>query len=201
MIFVCCVVFSFLLTNSKNFNGASVGLAISQSMALTAMLQWGIRQSAEVQNQMMAVERVLEYRDLETEEKIVKKVVDKAWPKEGRIKFIDVVYRYAKEMEPALRGVNFEVNSCEKIGIVGRTGVSKLNHLQFISTEICFTFLKAGKSSLIGSLFRIAEIEGEILIDDVDTAEISLEQLRSKISIIPQDPVLFSGYLRYLIFV
>ena len=124
MIFVLCVVFSFLLTNSKNFNGASVGLAISQSMALTAMLQWGIRQSAEVQNQMMAVERVLEYRDLEDEEKVVKKVVDKAWPKEGRIKFINVVYRYAKEMEPALRGVNFEVNSCEKIGIVGRTGVS-----------------------------------------------------------------------------
>lgn len=124
MIFVCCVVFSFLLTDSKNFNGSSVGLAITQSMALTAMLQWGIRQSAEVMNQMMAVERVLEYRDLEPEEKEVKKVANESWPHEGRIKFNDVVYRYAKDMEPALRGVNFEVHSCEKIGIVGRTGVS-----------------------------------------------------------------------------
>lgn len=124
MIFVFCVTFSFLWSDSKEFSGASVGLAISQSMTLTAMLQWGIRQSAEVMNQMMAVERVLEYRDLEKEEKDVKKVADKTWPAEGRIKFNNVSYRYAEEMEPALRGVNFSVNSCEKIGIVGRTGVS-----------------------------------------------------------------------------
>lgn len=124
MCFVFVVTFSFLLTENKNISGASVGLAISQSMALTAMLQWGIRQSAEVMNQLMAVERVLEYRDLEKEEKEVKKVVDKAWPEKGQIKFNNVVYRYAKEMEPALRGVHFEVDSCQKIGIVGRTGVS-----------------------------------------------------------------------------
>lgn len=123
-IFIFCVTFSFLITGTKQFNGASVGLAISQSMALCTMLQWGMRQSAEVMNQMMAVERVLEYRDLETEEKVVKKVADKAWPAEGKIKFSNVVYSYAKEMEPALRGVDFEVKSCEKIGIVGRTGVS-----------------------------------------------------------------------------
>lgn len=123
-VFVFCVTFSFLYSDSRVFNGASVGLAISQSMALTAMLQWGIRQSAEVMNQLMSVERVLEYRDLEAEEKEVKKVANKTWPEDGRIKFKDVVYRYAKEMEPALKGVNFEVKSCEKIGIVGRTGVS-----------------------------------------------------------------------------
>lgn len=123
MVFVLCVTFSFLIFDTKSFSGASVGLAITQSMALTAMLQWGIRQSAEVMNQLMSVERVLEYRDLESEEKEVKKVAPKAWPEEGKLKFNDVYYRYAKEMEPALRGVNFEVNSCEKIGIVGRTGV------------------------------------------------------------------------------
>lgn len=198
MIFVFCVVFSFLLTDSKAFNGASVGLAISQSMALTAMLQWGIRQSAEVMNQMMAVERVLEYRDLEPEEKEVKKVVNASWPPDGRIKFNNVVYRYAKEMEPALRGVNFEVKSCEKIGIVGRTGVSCKQSRQVTNQnlKLSILFLKAGKSSLIGSIFRMAEIEGDIVIDDIDTQMISLEQLRSKISIIPQDPVLFSGSMR-----
>lgn len=126
VIFVFCVTFSFLISESKVFNGASVGLAISQSMALTAMLQWGIRQSAEVMNQMMAVERILEYRDLEKEEKVVKKVADKMWPAEGCIKFNNVSYRYAEEMEPALKEVNFVVNSCEKIGIVGRTGVSEI---------------------------------------------------------------------------
>lgn len=125
-VFVFCVTFSFLYSDTRVFNGASVGLAISQSMALTMMLQWGIRQSAEVMNQLMSVERVLEYRDLEAEEKEVKKVANKTWPEDGRIKFKDVVYRYAKEMEPALKGVNFEVKSCEKIGIVGRTGVSDM---------------------------------------------------------------------------
>lgn len=134
MCFVFVVTFSFLVTDSREVNGASVGLAISQSMGLTAMLQWGIRQSAEVMNQLMAVERVLEYRDLESEEKEVKKVADNAWPDKGKIKFNNVVYRYAEEMEPALRGVHFEVNSCEKIGIVGRTGVSR--NLSMI--DLCF---------------------------------------------------------------
>jgi ATP-binding cassette, subfamily C (CFTR/MRP), member 4 len=124
--YIFIVVFSFLLSESESVNGVSAGLAISQSMGLTAVLQWGVRQSAEVMNQLMAVERVLEYRDLEKEEKEVKKVADITWPDQGKIKFNDVVYRYAKEMEPALRGVTFEVNSCEKIGIVGRTGVSYL---------------------------------------------------------------------------
>lgn len=87
------------------------------------MLQWGIRQSAEVMNQMMGVERVLEYRDLESEQKEIKKVADKTWPADGRIKFNNVIYRYADDMEPALKGVSFEVLPNEKIGIVGRTGV------------------------------------------------------------------------------
>lgn len=124
MIFVLCVTFSFLITESREANGAKVGLAITQAMTLTVMLQWGIRQSAEVVNQMMGVERILEYRDLEKEQKEVKKVADKSWPEKGKIRFNNVVYRYAPDMEPALKGVDFEVTSCEKIGIVGRTGVS-----------------------------------------------------------------------------
>lgn len=124
MCYTFFVTFSFLILETTEISGASVGLAISQSMGMTAMLQWGIRQSAEVMNQLMAVERVLEYRNLDKEEKETKKTAEKSWPEQGKIKFNNVVYRYAEEMEPALRGVDFEVNSCEKIGIVGRTGVS-----------------------------------------------------------------------------
>lgn len=125
MFFVSCVTFSFLLFETKDFNGASVGLAITQAMALTAWLQWGVRQTAEVLNQMMSVERVLEYSELEKEEKDnVKQAIDKSWPDEGKITYKDVTYRYAEDMQPALREVNFTVESTEKIGIVGRTGVS-----------------------------------------------------------------------------
>lgn len=157
--------------------GGQVGLAITQAMALTGMLQWGIRQSAEVANQLMAVERILEYRDLkpETSPEKPQKVNDQ-WPEKGKIEFRNVIYRYFAEAEPVLKGLNFIVQPKEKIGIVGRTG--------------------AGKSSLIGAIFRLAIVDGEIIIDDVDTAKIALSDLRSKIAIIPQDPVLFSGTLR-----
>lgn len=125
----------------------------------------------------MSVERILEYRDLEPEKQPKKAcVLSKAWPDRGQIEFRNVVYRYFAEAEPVLRGLTFVVKPAEKIGIVGRTG--------------------AGKSSLIGAIFRLACIEGEILVDGIDTASIKLNDLRSRISIIPQDPVLFSGTLR-----
>lgn len=152
-------------------------------MGLTGMLQWGIRQSAEVANQLMSVERILEYRDL-TPEKVPKKPqqLSKSWPEEGTIQFRNVIYRYFDEAEPVLRGLNFTVRPREKIGIVGRTG--------------------AGKSSLIGAIFRMAVIDGEIIIDGIDTSTLVLSDLRSRVSIIPQDPVLFSGTLRrYFFFV
>ncbi|XP_052868167.1 ATP-binding cassette sub-family C member 4-like [Anopheles cruzii] len=176
LIFVFIVVFSFLLLE-QNMLGDRVGLAITQAMALTGMMQWGIRQSAEVANFMMSVERLLEYRDLAAERQPPKPVTPGAsWPEAGRIEFKRVTYRYFDGAPPVLRDLSFAIRPKEKIGIVGRTG--------------------AGKSSLIGALFRLAQVEGEILIDGIDTAFIMLEQLRSKVSIIPQDPVLFSGTLR-----
>lgn len=157
--------------------GDKVGLAITQAMNVTGLLQWGIRHSVEVTNQLMSVERVLEYSDLEPETKPAEpQEVSASWPTVGRIEFKNVVYAYARDMQPVLRGVSFTVKPSEKIGIVGRTG--------------------AGKSSLIGALFRLAHIKGEILIDGIDTASIELRDLRSRIAIIPQDPVLFSGSLR-----
>ncbi|XP_058061172.1 ATP-binding cassette sub-family C member 4-like [Anopheles bellator] len=176
LIFVFIVVFSFLLLE-QNMLGDRVGLAITQAMALTGMMQWGIRQSAEVANFMMSVERLLEYRDLASERQPPKPVTPGAsWPEAGRIEFKRVTYRYFDGAPAVLRDLSFAIRPKEKIGIVGRTG--------------------AGKSSLIGALFRLAQVEGEIVIDGIDTAFIMLEQLRSKVSIIPQDPVLFSGTLR-----
>lgn len=176
VLFVGFVSFSFLAL-PRDAMGDSVGLAITQVLTLTATIQWGIRQTAEVANYLMSVERILEYKQLDKEQEPEKPIEPKTeWPSAGKVTFKNVVYRYFPEAEPVLRGVNLVVQPKEKVGIVGRTG--------------------AGKSSLIGTIFRLACVEGEILIDGVNTGDISLERLRSKVSIIPQDPVLFSGSLR-----
>lgn len=154
-----------------------MGLAVTQSMAMTSLLQWGIRHSCEVANQLVSVERIQEYSDLETEKQPKKRIeIMPSWPSDGRVAFRNVTYKYAYEAEPVLHHISFEVLPKMKICVVGRTG--------------------AGKSSLIGALFRMAHVKGEIVIDGVDTATIELQLLRSKISIIPQTPLLFSGTLR-----
>lgn len=98
------------------------------------------------------------------------------WPEEGKIEFKQVYLRYAPQEPPVLKNLNFIIQPREKIGIVGRTG--------------------AGKSSLISALFRLANIEGRVEIDGIETGEIGLHDLRSKISIIPQEPFLFAGSMR-----
>lgn len=143
------------------------------------MFQWGMRQSTELENQMTSVERVVEYSQIEQEpplETPPNKKPPSTWPDKGKIQFRNLYLKYTPEDPPVLKDLNFTVNPKEKIGIVGRTG--------------------AGKSSLIAALFRLAPIDGYIFIDEVDTKTLGLHDLRSKISIIPQEPVLFSGTLR-----
>ncbi|XP_022215922.2 probable multidrug resistance-associated protein lethal(2)03659 [Drosophila obscura] len=163
-------------------SSGEVGLAITQAMGMTGMVQWGMRQSAELENTMTAVERVVEYDEIEPEgdfESKPDKKPPKDWPEEGRIIFDDLSLKYFpdKPAKYVLRSLNIAIQACEKVGIVGRTG--------------------AGKSSLINALFRLSYNEGSIVIDRRDTNDLGLHDLRSKISIIPQEPVLFSGSMRY----
>ncbi|KAI4497436.1 hypothetical protein M0802_007447 [Mischocyttarus mexicanus] len=182
LVYIALVTLSFLFMYddaSGSMEGGNVGLAITQSIGLTGMFQWGMRQSAELENQMTSVERILEYSKVESEpplESAPDKKPPENWPQEGRIEFKEVSMRYSLFEAPVLKDLSFKIKPQEKIGIVGRTG--------------------AGKSSLISALFRFAEIEGPIIIDDIDTREIGLHDLRSKMSIIPQEPFLFSGSLR-----
>lgn len=175
-------VLSLFLTISLYFTerfGGNVGLAITQSIALTGMFQWGMRQSTELENQMTSVERVLEYTNIEQEkclETPSEKKPPATWPEHGEIKFVNLYLRYNSTDAPVLKDLNFVIKPQEKVGIVGRTG--------------------AGKSSLIAALFQLTETEGSILIDGIDTKDLGLHDLRAKISIIPQEPVLFSGTMR-----
>ncbi|RZC38301.1 multidrug resistance-associated protein, partial [Asbolus verrucosus] len=153
-----------------------VGLGITQSMNLIGVFQWGIKQWSELENQMISVERVVEYTEIVSEEAEGDKQQPEKWPLDGLIKFESVDFQYSKGDPLVLNKVTFTVNPKEKIGIVGRTG--------------------AGKSSLISALFRLFSAEGIIQIDGVNIAEIPLNSLRSKMSIIPQEPTLFTGTLR-----
>ncbi|XP_043465525.1 ATP-binding cassette sub-family C member 4-like [Leptopilina heterotoma] len=193
-IFTTLVTFSFLISSDPSSeNGGKVGLAITQVMSMLGLIQWGMRQSAEVANQLMSVERVLEYVELPPEPNLRDKgVISKKkmkqtppdsfvtppsnWPNMGNIAFKNMYLRYSDDDPPVLKGLNLVIHPSEKVGIVGRTG--------------------AGKSSLIAALFRLAKIDGVIEIDNIDTGTVCLEDLRQQISIIPQDPVLFSGTIR-----
>ncbi|CAH1643464.1 unnamed protein product [Spodoptera littoralis] len=179
VIYLTIVIVAFLVIDSKTIFSGNVGLAISQTLILTGMLQFGVRQTAEVISQMTSVERILQYTHIEREPKWDKgeKETPKGWPSRGQIQFKSCYMKYTPEDLPVLKNLNLVIESGWKVGIVGRTG--------------------AGKSSLISSLFRLAIVEGEVLIDDVDTAYLALQDLRSKISIIPQEPVLFSATVRY----
>ncbi|XP_053595920.1 ATP-binding cassette subfamily C member 4-like [Microplitis demolitor] len=172
-------VLSFLLI-IFNVDGPSAGLAISQSLSLTGMLQHGVKQATKVQSQMTAVERIIQYTDLPKEGPIESsKPLPENWPSKGRMQWKNVYLSYKEGDPPVLKNIDLMIEPGWKVGVVGRTG--------------------AGKSSLISALFRLVDdgLKGQIIIDDIDTKTIGLQDLRSSISIIPQEPVLFSETLRY----
>ncbi|XP_044009118.1 ATP-binding cassette sub-family C member 4-like [Aphidius gifuensis] len=177
-VFIAYLCFSLILMDPSEISSGSVGLAISQCLILTGMLQIGVRQSADIQSQMTAIERILQYTDL-PKEKLLDSISTSSWPSHGRIQFKNVSMSYTINDPPVLKNLNVTIEPCWKVGVVGRTG--------------------AGKSSLISALFRLTGegLRGSIIIDEKDTSKINLQDLRSSISIIPQEPVLFSQSLRY----
>ncbi|CAF3706274.1 unnamed protein product [Rotaria sordida] len=167
-------------------NPSTAALSISYCITLTGLFQWAVRQSAEAENFMTSAERIYEYGQLVREshqnnnDSNILIQPDNDWPSRGIIEFKDYTFRYRPELDPVLKNLNIRIESQEKIGVIGRTG--------------------AGKSSLIQALFRLVDqsaINGTILIDGIDIGRLSLNYLRSHLSVIPQVPILFCGTLRY----
>ncbi|KAK3795777.1 hypothetical protein RRG08_031858 [Elysia crispata] len=178
IIFIACVVYTAVVL-SDTMDPGFVGLSVVYTMNLMGLFQWVVRQSVELENHMISVERVLQYTHLPIEANLESKPDHKppdTWPSSGSLQARDVSLKYSPSAPFVLKNINFDINGGEKIGIVGRTG--------------------AGKSSLITTLFRLAEPEGELTIDGVSIHSLGLHDLRNAISIIPQDPVLFTGAVR-----
>ncbi|XP_065602612.1 ATP-binding cassette sub-family C member 2 [Cyrtonyx montezumae] len=174
------VFFSALLAviSKQTLEGGLVGLSISSALNVTQTLNWLVRVSSELETNIVAVERVHEYTKVKREAPwVTDKRPPHGWPSKGEIQFVDYKVRYRPELELVLHGITCNIESTEKVGVVGRTG--------------------AGKSSLTNCLFRVLEAAGgKIIIDGLDIATIGLHDLRQNLTIIPQDPVLFTGTLR-----
>ncbi|KAI0661576.1 ABC protein [Cubamyces menziesii] len=170
------------VSNASGIDPAEIGLVLTYTTSLTQLCNMVTRQSAEVENYMSSVERIVQYSrqdqiPQEAPHEVSTNKPSPDWPARGEIEFKEVVMRYRPGLPFVLKGLSMHVNGGEKIGVVGRTG--------------------AGKSTLMLALFRIIELtSGSITIDGVDISKLGLKDLRSKISIIPQDPLLFSGTIR-----
>jgi ABC-type multidrug transport system fused ATPase/permease subunit len=155
-----------------------VGLALSYMLNLENNIGDLFWCYCSLETNMVSVERCYDYTHLIQEAPNVKDSDKESWPETGEIEFSNYSVRYRPNTEIVLKNLTFSIRDCEKIGVVGRTG--------------------SGKSTLCLTLLRILEAtEGKIIIDKQDIAEIGLQKLRSAITIIPQDPTLFEGTLKF----
>ncbi|KAK7954832.1 hypothetical protein PG996_015635 [Apiospora saccharicola] len=167
-----------VVTARFSVNPSIGGLVLSYILSIVQMLQFTVRQLAEVENGMNAVER-LQYYGNQLEQEAPEHTVEvrPSWPEKGEIVFDNVEMRYRANLPLVLKGMNMHVMGGERVGIVGRTG--------------------AGKSSIMSTLFRLVELSGgHITIDGLDISTLGLHDLRSRLAIIPQDPTLFRGTVR-----
>ncbi|XP_054157394.1 ATP-binding cassette sub-family C member 2-like [Oppia nitens] len=169
-----------IVLQKDNISPGLAGFVLMYTFTMVNNISWFLKMTAELETQMVSVERVREYSQLNSESEWESSDSNKPldnWPTKAWIEFIDYSASYRPELEPVLKNINFRVESGEKVGIVGRTG--------------------AGKSSITLALFRIIEPKtGQIIIDGIDITKIGLHDLRSKLTIIPQEPNLFAGTLR-----
>ncbi|KAK4192088.1 ABC transporter type 1, transmembrane domain-containing protein [Podospora australis] len=167
------------VASGSGLTPGAVGLAMSYALQITTSLNWIVRQTVEVETNIVSVERVLEYARLPSEapEIIHRNRPPVSWPARGEVEFNNYSTRYREGLDLVLKNVTLDIKSHEKIGVVGRTG--------------------AGKSSLTLALFRIIEADsGNISIDGLNTSSIGLLDLRRRLAIIPQDAALFEGTIR-----
>ncbi|KAM0353461.1 hypothetical protein ACHAPU_001471 [Fusarium lateritium] len=161
---------------SPRMDAALAGFTLAFAMDFAESILWTIRNYAGMELNMNSTERVVEYTELEIEPLDGEKP-SAAWPTSGTMEIDNLEVSYAPELPPVLKGISFDVKNNERVGVVGRTG--------------------AGKSSLTLALFRFLEARsGSVTIDGLDISKVDLHSLRSRLAIIPQDPVLFSGTVR-----
>ncbi|KAG5950186.1 hypothetical protein E4U53_005410 [Claviceps sorghi] len=173
---VFTTVVGLIVVGSSFVDAGLAGFALSFALDFSSNMLMAIRGYASVELDMNAAERVIEYAEAETED-LGGEIPPAAWPVTGNMEVKDLVVAYSDDLPPVLRGVSFDVKNNERIGVIGRTG--------------------AGKSSLTLALFRFLEARsGQVKIDGIDISKIRLHDLRSRLAIIPQDPVLFSGTIR-----
>ncbi|KAH7273597.1 P-loop containing nucleoside triphosphate hydrolase protein [Fusarium solani] len=169
-------VVGIIVIMSPSMDAALAGFTLSFALDFAESILWTIRHYAGMELNMNSTERVVEYTELETESLEGEKP-PAAWPTSGTMEVDNLEVAYAPDLPPVLKGISFNVKNNERIGVVGRTG--------------------AGKSSLTLALFRFLEARsGSVFIDGLDISKIDLHSLRSRLAIIPQDPVLFSGTIR-----
>ncbi|KNE59802.1 hypothetical protein AMAG_05261 [Allomyces macrogynus ATCC 38327] len=176
-LFIAAMV-SQAIADSGTLPAALAGLALSQSLQMSGLFQWLTRQSVECEIMFVAVERLVEYCKLEGElDHPAKGVPPAGWPASGDLKIKDMSLTYPSSTVPVLKDWTVDLQSGERIGVVGRTG--------------------AGKSSFFQALFRTYDYDGAMVLDGINTATLAVEQLRRHLSIIPQEPFLFRGTLRF----
>ncbi|XP_054480224.1 ATP-binding cassette sub-family C member 9 [Anoplopoma fimbria] len=168
-------------TSHIGLHSGNVGLALTYALTVTNYLNWVVRNLADLEVQMAAVKKVNSFLGTESENyegSMDASQVPENWPQEGEIKIQDLCVRYDPMLKPVLKHVNMYIEPGQKVGICGRTG--------------------SGKSSLSLAFFNMVDIfEGKIVIDGIDICKLPLQTLRSRLSIILQDPVLFSGSIRF----
>eukprot|EP00388_Colpodella_angusta_P023167 GDKJ01059170.1.p1 GENE.GDKJ01059170.1~~GDKJ01059170.1.p1 ORF type:complete len:1721 (-),score=424.47 GDKJ01059170.1:509-5671(-) len=183
---------------SSSVSASAAGLALSYSLSVSQQLNWMVRMSCEIETNIVAVERVLEYSECPQEARhdtspdqqpAYDAIKDNRWPVQGQIEIKNVSLRYAPELPRVLKNLTVSIRAGERVGLVGRTG--------------------AGKSTLLLALLRLVELDdssasldknkesGKVIIDGIDISTLGLDDLRSKVSVIPQDPVMFDGTVRF----
>ncbi|XP_063401135.1 multidrug resistance-associated protein 1-like [Mytilus trossulus] len=176
-IIICSAALLAVLSRGS-IDGAIVGLSISYALQMTDNLNWFVRMTSDLETNIVSVERVKEYTDIPAEAELYN---DYQLPvntnQHGVIEFQQYSTRYRDGLSLVLKNITFRIEPGEKVGIVGRTG--------------------AGKTSLSQAIFRLIEpTTGRIIVDGEDISMMGLHDCRSKVTVLPQDPVLFSGSLR-----